>query len=846
MIEAGRGVRRIPQSFYLGLLTIALEYAIFHDGGMVLRAWNVCLLILALTALVCWSRNTQALRPMKPYLAWPVMLFPAYVALQLLPLPLFLLRILSPARAGLVDSLGSVMRVPAFAPIAIAPSTTLAYLFRIVAYTVTFLLIRDIASRRSARPWAPAIALIAIGSVEAIWGLLQNAAGNAVEGSYANKNHFAGLLEMILPLALMSGIALLRSGDSYLRVSTVLKAAAVLALAAMIFAAILYSMSRMAVVSTMAALFVMGSLAAFGQGVSAWKKLLAGGCLVVILLLVFIYLPPDELIKRFGEVVNGQSASSEGRWPIWRDTLRLIGSYPLLGCGLGNYDVAFLKFQTAVVDREFTFAHNDFLELFAELGAIGFLIVASLMLAIFAIAVRAATRTPERGARYLGLGCVGGITAICVHSVADFNMYIPANALLLCWISGIAAGLPNRPARHAIRSRVSFRSFAIALSFLLVVYASSILFARTAERDGTTAAIPRAQLLDALRTDPAAPNRWCDLGDAAWRSGELKLARKCFANALALGPNIPPVLLRAAEFYYGVHETEQALRQTSRILGRTDTYDGLIFDWYEAKKVPVREILSYGLPGGPRASRAYLRHLIGIENAAGSAEAWNWVVSHAYADDRLAVEYVDYLFSGEKYEAAAASWAQYAAGRQNGYPEANRIFNGDFESDPTRSRFDWTIEPAPGVAVAFDREVRYSGRRSLRIQFDGTQNVSNIGVSEAVFLVPGPYRFQAYARTQDITTDEGVAFSVVDPNAPKQLNFTTEAMAGSSGWKLIEHAFQVLPGTGLVQVSLVRKPSLKFDNLIRGTVWIDDVSIRPANGVRATSALTSPGTRPRR
>ncbi len=847
MIEAGHDVtrpnsaalfhpsalHRVPPAFYLGLLAIALGYAVFHDGGMVLMDWNISLLILGLVGVLYWCGNRPAsLSAMDRALRWAVLLLPVYVALQLVPLPLFLLRVLSPARAGLTESLGSVMRLPWFAPLTIASGATFAYLFRIIAYTLTFLLMRDITSRSSAkRLWVPTIPLLAIGSVEAIWGLLQNTNGNEVQGSYGNKNHFAGLLEMTLPLAIMYGIALLRSGYSRLRSSTalVLKATAVFSVGAMIFAALLYSMSRMAVVATLCGLFAMGGLAVFTQRVRPWKKLLAGGCLAVFLLLVLVYLPPDELIKRFGNLVNSQPSGGEGRWPIWTDTLRLIGSYPLFGCGLGNYDVAFLKYQTSVVDRDFTFAHNDFLELAAELGAVGFIIVATLMLGIFATAVRAVTRAPNT--RCLGLGCVGAISAISIHSLADFNMYIPANALLLSWISGIAAGLPSRSAQPnlnaAFPNRVFFRKFAIVVSSLLVVYAPARILLQLASKSEPRAvgAVPKTLLLEELRRDPAAPDRWCDLGEARLQAGEERQARYCFAQALALGPNIPPVQLRAAEFYYRVHETKLALKQTSLILERTETYDSLIFDWYKAKNLPVTEILSHGLPGGPRASQAYLRYLMGIENTAGSVEAWNWAVSHSYADDRLAVEYVDYLFKYEEYQAAAESWARYAGGRDKGYPESNHIFNGDFESNPTGSRFDWTIDAAPGATVGFDHDIHYSGRRSLRIQFDGTQNVSNIGVRQMVFLKPGNYRFQAYIRTKDISTDEGVAVTVVDNEAPKQLNFTTENLLGSNDWKLVEHSFQAPAGTGLVEVRLARKPSLRFDNLIRGTVWVDQVSI---------------------
>ena len=67
----------------------------------------------------------------------------------------------------------------------------------------------------------------------------------------------------------------------------------------------------------------------------------------------------------------------------------------------------------------------------------GFLIFGGLFLTVLDKAVRAAM---QRGLEHaaLGLGCTGALTAIGIHSLVDFNLYIPANALLLSWIVGIA------------------------------------------------------------------------------------------------------------------------------------------------------------------------------------------------------------------------------------------------------------------------------------------------------------------------------------------------------------------------------------------------------------------------
>ena len=116
---------------------------------------------------------------------------------------------------------------------------------------------------------------------------------------------------------------------------------------------------------------------------------------------------------------------------------------------------------------------------------------------------------------------------------------------------------------------------------------------------------------------------------------------------------------------------------------------------------------------------------------------------------------------------------------------------------------------------------------SLRIQFDGKQNVGDIGVRQTVYLKPVRYQLQAYVRAQGISTDEGVRFRVSSESVPNRLSVSSEAVSGTTDWKLIKLSFSAPPGGELVEIRLARTPSLRFDNFIRGTLWVDQVSIRP-------------------
>jgi O-antigen ligase len=800
----------------LMLLATALGYAVFNNGGSRLKDWDASLIILALAGCAYFLRRPPDLEFSQGWMRWLVILAPCYIALQLIPLPVFLVRFLSPTRADLFDSLKPVIETGSFVPLSIAPSKTFTYLLRIAAYTLTFLLIRTIVARLpEQRRWWPVVPLIMIAAIESALRLLHGDSEVELQGTYANKNHFAGLLEMVLPFAVMYAVAIFKNRFKATR--TWLKGIAALCFAALILFGLLYSMSKMGFVAGLGGLFVMGALAFGTAKIRLWNKCLAVSGLAALLFFGLVFSAPDQLVQSFGGLLSESGAHGEGRLPIWRDTLHLIRAYPLFGCGLGNYESGFLKYQTAVVDRDFTFAHNDYLELAAELGVVGFGIFAALMVAIGFDAVRAAKHTREGNMRYLGLACVGGIAAIGLHSVTDFNLYIPANAMLLAWICGIAAGLT--PGKQVKAPAPQLRKFALATCCCLFVYPPFALAAQAFKHGGGVPAVPKAELLEALRTDPAEPQRWCDLGNAMLKAGDKERALYCFSRALDLGPDIPFMLVQAAKFHFDIKENTHAFQLMTHALALDAGYSDLIFDDYEKRGIQPEEILRYGLPQDARVSRNYLSRLLDEQRTIDAAKTWEWMVSRGYADDKLANKYVDYLMQGGKDEAAVQVWAHYASTRDRSYPEGNRIFNGDFELDPAGSQFDWRIEPAKGTTIDFDRSVRYSGSRSLRIQFDGTQNVSGVGVSQTLFLKPGRYRFQAYVHTEEVSTDEGIAFNVA--------GFTTKSLLGTNDWTAVERGFQVQPGQELAQVTVVRKVSLRFDSLIRGTVWIDHVSISP-------------------
>jgi O-antigen ligase len=411
----------------LAILTSALGYAVFSSGGVLRADWNVSLILIGSGALLYWLTRRGAAAPgIGRDLRWPLLLLPAYVLFQLLPLPVACLGVLSRARAELALSAAHVLPASGFAPLTVAPDATLDHLLRICAYISLYLLVREIASRMPRHSWAAALPLILIASAEAAFGLFDMQGSGFARGTYVNRNHFAGLLEIAFPLAVMYPISVVRrSRPAPLTPRAALIAGSGFAAAALIFAAIIQSLSRMGFLACLASLAVIGI-----ASVPKRRRLWTIALIPVALIAAVVWLPPDALIERLATLNPAGEPSSETRIQIWADTLRLISAYPVFGCGAGAYESALLRYKTAAPLNTVDYTHNDYLQILAELGAVGFMIVAALLLALLRMLFRA-------GERHLRLACLASVAAILLHSLVDFNLYIPANALALAWVCGL-------------------------------------------------------------------------------------------------------------------------------------------------------------------------------------------------------------------------------------------------------------------------------------------------------------------------------------------------------------------------------------------------------------------------
>ena len=330
----------------------------------------------------------------------------------------------------------------------------------------------------------------------------------------------------------------------------------------------------------------------------------------------------------------------------------------------------------------------------------------------------------------------------------------------------------------------------------------------------------RSILNKLLVTNAASAEQWSTLGTALVQAGKIEEARYCFHRAGELAPNSVETDLAIANFHMSVKEGRSALPYLGKILAHADSYDDTVFTDFDALKLHFNEIVAEGgLPSDPKHLGSYFRHLIGLGDLANAREAWVKMRSYSPSDS-LADQYVNFLISKGLEDEARAAWIDQLGDRETPEEKTALVLNAGFERDLANVFFDWRITPREHVKVDRDQEVFQSGHSSLRIQFDGGENLDYSGVSQRVFLRPGVYQLEAFVRTKDITTDEGVSLRV--------FNVQTEKLIGTNGWKRLEAKF-ALPTSAAVQIQVVRHPSLRFDNKIAGTAWIDGASLRRVN-----------------
>lgn len=326
-----------------------------------------------------------------------------------------------------------------------------------------------------------------------------------------------------------------------------------------------------------------------------------------------------------------------------------------------------------------------------------------------------------------------------------------------------------------------------------------------------------AALLD---EDPSNPSAWCTYAEMRAQRGDTEGAQAAFQRAVALGPGMAPILMRAANFEFARGRAPEAFALSKRILSQTGAFDELIYSYFQRSPTAIPEMLEAAMPAEPRAAQTWLAWLKINGTDQALVDTWSWMSQQHLPDQASALEFTWALWQRHRFAWARQLWAEWVnALVKPAGPDSNpeRLSNQRFQNPPNASPFDWRIDSLPSVTVSRDA--------GLDVRFSGTENVAFSGVRQFTTVAPGHYRFSAEIETHDLTTDQHPVFHIFDAEPNRKIDMETKPVPANASRSLLTAEFDVPAGVQAVEVDLERHPSRKMDSRIGGTLHVYRVSL---------------------
>ncbi len=299
------------------------------------------------------------------------------------------------------------------------------------------------------------MSVLFLGAFEAVYGLIQYLGDydyiwqfnrqhyrELATGTLINHNHYA----LLVNLCICTGIGYLYYRSSRLLegyklswklVLTAPNAAKLLWVAfwlAVMGLGVVFSMSRMGIVAMIACL---GVMAMASKTAESGKRTIAIGLLMIFAVLgMATYIGIDAVLVRY-ENISLEREANQDRVALWRDAWKMIKEHPVLGQGLGTFQWIYPAYESIRPDTPAKYAHNNYLQVLAELGIVGLAVFIWIFVAVWRVAVKNLRNEQDPLARGVGLGTIGAMTAIALQEITDFGLYIPGVALMAAVLIGL-------------------------------------------------------------------------------------------------------------------------------------------------------------------------------------------------------------------------------------------------------------------------------------------------------------------------------------------------------------------------------------------------------------------------
>ncbi len=398
------------------------------------------------------------------------LLWLGWIALQWMPMAPDVLERWSPASASAyADATQWLGEAPVSALSVARPDTFLMGQLSL-AYFVLFLVALLVQDRRARR--LVVIAVILTAALQALFGLAMVFSGlelgpfgaktqyrGSATGTFVNRNHFAGLMQIGAAMALALLVVRLRIGAQFTTRWQLLLRNMIDSLLSrnwwarlillLLLVALIVSRSRMGNLAFAGAVLLGVSLyLVIAPGPGRWRVLLLVAIIAALDVgVVGAQLGLGELLERFRP-----SLATDMRLSTFADLEKLIQAWAPLGSGLGSFAYVYPAVRSPEIYAFNEHAHNDYAQFLIETGLPGFTLLALIVLLVLVRCLQVLRNRRDPDSAGLALGVLLAMFSIGLHSLTDFNLQIPANAATLVILMGLAAGQSPKPRRSPART----------------------------------------------------------------------------------------------------------------------------------------------------------------------------------------------------------------------------------------------------------------------------------------------------------------------------------------------------------------------------------------------------------
>jgi tetratricopeptide (TPR) repeat protein len=313
---------------------------------------------------------------------------------------------------------------------------------------------------------------------------------------------------------------------------------------------------------------------------------------------------------------------------------------------------------------------------------------------------------------------------------------------------------------------------------------------------------------EAVRLNPNRSAHWQELAKWYEEEKQLDAARDAVRRAIETDPNYAKTHWFAANLYLRIGDMKEADFEMRRAAdldtpGYLTQVLDLVWRFYEDPEL----IVATHVPNTRQANLISLNYFISKESERGAALTW----ARLKTFDTPVPERFPYITFLKSINKSREAWQIFS------FPNPPVAFyNGGFENESMQGGFDWRFTSTDDAEVRRDTTAAKEGLSSLMVSFNGTQNIDYAHLAHDLVVEPGKrYNLTFWMKTEGISTNEGMFVEVLGCKECQP----SEKQMGTNYWQ--QHRIPFTAIGDVVTVRLRRVPTSKFDNLLKGKVWLD-------------------------